>query len=150
MARYLAVCVALLAVALLSCATGNIIVNSNTNECMNLPYHGYPEDGIQVHILNCRGADNQNWAFTKTGQIIGIGGNCLDVQGSQPVDGSRIIVVACNGRPSQNWGMTNPQGSPIVGIGGKCVDILGGNPADHAPLILAPCNGAPSQVWSLH
>jgi Ricin-type beta-trefoil lectin domain len=139
--------VALLALMIVACASGNLVVNSNTNECMNVPYHGYPQDGTQVRLLQCMGRDNQYWTVTPTGQITGVGGSCLDIQGSEPVDGARILFVTCNGRPSQNWKLSNGM---IVGMSGKCIDVAGGGPNDHAPLILVPCNGAPSQQWSLH
>ena len=150
MRKCLAVCVALLALALTGCASGNLLVNSSTNECMNVPYHGYPQDGTPVRLLQCMGRENQYWSFTKTGQITGVGGSCLDVQGSEPVDGASIVFVTCNGRPSQNWTSSNPLGGQIVGMGGKCIDVAGGNPADYAPLVLVPCNGSVSQQWSLH
>src|SRR5271163_4507880 len=83
---------------------------------------------------------------TSNGQITGIGGSCLDVQGSAPTDGAQIIIVACNGRPSQKWSFSNGQ---IVGIGGKCIDTSGGGTLDHTPVILTGCSSAPSQQWSV-
>jgi hypothetical protein len=75
---------------------------------------------------------------------MGMGGSCLDVQGSSAVDGAPIIIVACNGRPSQKWSFVNGQ---IVGVGGKCIDTSGGGSMDHTPVILMACSSAPSQQW---
>ncbi|HYC09153.1 MAG TPA: ricin-type beta-trefoil lectin domain protein [Steroidobacteraceae bacterium] len=136
----------LLLLDLAACASGKMIVGANTNECVNVPWHGYPIDGTQVRLLYCRGHQNQYWNIAD-GQITGVGGSCLDVQGGAPVDGAQVIYVACNGSPSQHWSVANGQ---IVGIGGKCLDIEGGNENDRAPLIITPCTGAPSQQWEVH
>lgn len=133
-------------VALGACASSNMLVGGNSNECINVPWHGYQVDGTPVVLLHCRGHRNQFWSIGN-GQISGIGGGCLDVQGSSPVDGAPVISVTCNGSPSQQWTVANGQ---IVGIGGKCLDIQGGNKSDRAPLIIAPCNGARSQKWEVH
>jgi hypothetical protein len=129
-----------------ACASSNMLVGANSNECINVPWHGYQVDGTPVQLLYCRGHRNQFWSIGN-GQIAGIGGGCLDVQGSAPVDGAQVISVTCNGSPSQHWSVANGQ---IIGIGGKCLDIEGGNESDRAPLIIAACNGAPSQQWEVH
>jgi hypothetical protein len=133
-------------VGLAACASSNMLVGADSNECINVPWHGYQVDGTPVQLLHCRGHRNQFWSIGN-GQITGIGGGCLDVQGSAPVDGAQIISVTCNGSPSQHWTVANGQ---ITGIGGKCLDIQGGNKSDRAPLIIAPCNGSPSQEWEVH
>jgi hypothetical protein len=132
-----------LVVLLASCASE--IVNSPSGQCANLPWHGYPVDGTIVRMIPCVGRAGEQWNV-KNGQIVGVGGSCMDVEGSNPLDGARVIGVTCNGSPSQNWTAANGR---IVGIGGKCLDVAGddtGNP----PLVIASCSGAPSQQWSLH
>jgi hypothetical protein len=102
-------------------------------------------DGTIVRMIPCVGRAGEQWN-AKNGQIVGVGGSCMDVEGSNPLDGARVIGVTCNGSPSQNWTAANGR---IVGIGGKCLDVAGddtGNP----PLVIASCSGAPSQQWSLH
>jgi hypothetical protein len=131
---------------LAGCASGNMLVAANTNECVLVPWHGYPIDGTQVRLRQCVGKQQQYWNLAN-GQITGIGGSCLDVMGSAPVDGARVIYVSCNGSPSQQWDMSNGQ---IVGIGGKCLDSLGGTDAEGVPLIITTCSGAPSQQWQVH
>jgi Ricin-type beta-trefoil lectin domain len=137
--------IAVLAIAPTGCASESMLVSANTNECMNVPWHGYPVDGTPIRLLYCRGHRNQYWTLGN-GQITGIGGSCLDVQGSQPVDGSPVIYVACNGSPSQHWTL---QGTQVVGIGGKCLDVTQSNIADSTPLIIATCSGSPSQQWQV-
>jgi hypothetical protein len=133
-------------VPLFSCATTHQISSGTTNQCMNVVNHGYPVPGTPVHVKQCDPWQNQQWAFNK-GTIVGVGGFCLDVQGSAAAEGAPILYVPCNGGPSQNWSVSN---GTIVGIGGKCVDVQGGVPYDQAPLILSTCNGDPTQQWAVH
>lgn len=133
-----------LAWVLASCASQ--IVNSSNNQCANLPWHGYPVDGTAVRMIPCVGRPGEQWNL-KNGQIVGVGGSCLDVEGSSPLDGARVIGVSCNGSPSQQWSAANGR---IVGIGGKCLDVADGGTHDFVPLIISACRDAPSQQWSLH
>ncbi len=131
--------------ALPGCAPGNLLVAANTNECVLVPWHGYPIDGTQVRLRQCIGKQQQYWNIAN-GQITGIGGSCLDVNGAAAVDGARVIYVHCNGSPSQQWSYTNGQ---IVGIGGKCLESLGGTDAEGVPLVINACSGAPTQQWQV-
>jgi hypothetical protein len=136
----------LLAAALPACASSNMLVSANTNECVNVPWHGYPIDGTPVRLLQCIGRQNQYWNLAN-GQITGVGGSCLDVQGSAPVDGAPVIYVTCNGSPSQKWTVAHGQ---VIGIGGKCLDISHSEALNYVPLIITTCSGAPSQQWEVH
>jgi hypothetical protein len=132
-----------LVMMLAACASQ--IVNNSNGQCANLPWHGYAEDGTTLRMIPCVGRAGEQWNV-KNGQIVGVGGSCMDVEGSNPLDGARVIGVTCNGSPSQNWTAANGH---VVGIGGKCLAFAGddtGNP----PLVIASCSGAPSQQWSLH
>jgi hypothetical protein len=136
----------LVASQLSSCATPRQITSGETNQCINVVNHGYPVPGTPLAMKPCDPWRNQQWMVDK-GQITGVGGFCVDVQGGAAAEGTPVIYVPCNGSPSQNWTVAN---GTIVGIGGKCVDITGGGPVTGAPLILASCNGGPSQRWVLH
>ncbi|HXO65787.1 MAG TPA: ricin-type beta-trefoil lectin domain protein [Steroidobacteraceae bacterium] len=138
---------ALLFCAISGCATSAQITSGNTNMCMNVVNHGSPEPGARVNMKICDPWRNQQWSFNGHGQITGVGGFCLDVQGSAPNDGAAVIYTPCSGSPSQNWVAGN---GTIIGIGGKCLDIGGGNPSQGAPLVINTCNGSPSQVWVSH
>lgn len=129
------------------CASTMQLTSGETNMCMNVVNHGYPEPGAPVIMKECDPWRNQQWSFAGTGQITGVGDFCLDVQGSQPVDGAKIIYTPCSGSPSQNWTARN---GAIVGIGDKCLDIEGSRPTQGAPLIIAPCTDSPSQRWISH
>ena len=137
----------LLVVSNTGCATTQQITSGNSNMCINVVNHGYPEPGAPVIMKGCDPWKNQQWSFSGNGQITGVGGFCIDVQGSAPNNGAAVIYTPCSGSPSQNWTARN---GTIVGIGGKCLDIGGGDPAQGAPLIINDCNGSPSQLWVSH
>jgi hypothetical protein len=131
---------------LASCSTTRQISSGNTNQCINVVNHGYPVAGTPLRVKPCDPWQNQQWMFNN-GQITGVGGFCLDVQGSVATEGAQVVYVPCNGGPSQNWIAENGR---IAGIGGKCIDIGGNEPDIGAPLIIAACTGSPTQQWLLH
>jgi Ricin-type beta-trefoil lectin domain len=133
--------------ALGGCVTSHQISAGPTNQCINVVNHGYPEAGTPLRVKPCDPWQNQQWTLNKNATITGVGGFCVDVQGSAPTEGAAILYVPCDGRSSQNWAAVN---GTLTGIGGKCIDIGGGEPATGAPLILATCNGSPSQQWIVH
>jgi hypothetical protein len=149
--RFLAVASAIVGLAglylnLAACTSGSLLVSDGSNECVLVPWHGYPIDGTQVRLRQCVGQKNQYWNVAN-GQITGIGASCLDVNGASPADGARVIYVTCNGSPSQHWTYANGQ---IVGIGGKCLQSLGATENDGVPLIISNCDGSPAQQWQMH
>ena len=148
-AKSICLVVAILAIAasLSSCATSHQITSGGTNQCINVVNHGYPVAGTPLRMKPCDPWQNQQWT-SNNGQLTGVAGFCVDVQGSAAVDGAPVIYVPCNGSPSQNWTVAN---GTIIGIGGKCIDIAGGDgPVNGAPLIIAACNGSTNQQWVLH
>ena len=130
-----------------ACATTRQVSSGNTNQCLNVEWHGYPVAGTPLRVKPCDPWRNQQWYFNKDGSITGVGAFCVDVQGSVATNGAAVIYVPCNGGPTQRWTVT---GTQLVGIGGKCVDVSGGEPQTWAPLALATCNGSPTQQWLLH
>ncbi len=132
---------------LAACASTRQVTSGDTNQCLNVERHGYTTPGTPLRMKPCDPWQNQQWSFHKDGQVTGVDGMCVDVQGNQATEGAAVIYVPCNGSPSQRWTVN---GAQLIGIGGKCLDITGGGPATGAPLIVAACNGAPSQQWQLH
>ena len=130
-----------------ACATARQVSSGNTNQCLNVENHGYPVAGTPLKVKPCDPWRNQQWRFNGDGSITGVGGYCVDVQGSVSTVGAAVIYVPCVGSPSQKWTVN---GTQLVGLGGLCVDISGGEPATLAPLVLATCNGSPTQQWLLH
>jgi len=148
MTKFTIALVSLLAVAafLTSCATSRQISSGNTNMCLNVEWHGYPVAGTPLRVKPCDPWRNQQWMLND-GQITGVGGFCVDVQGGVASEGAPVIYVPCNGGQSQHWTVAN---GAIVGIGGQCMDIGAGVPANWSPLIIATCTGSPTQYWAVH
>jgi Ricin-type beta-trefoil lectin domain len=136
--------VALLA-ALSTPARAMQILESNSGQCINVPWHGVPVEGIGVRVKQCDPWKNQQWTITG-GQITGIGGLCLDVRGGQPANGAKVIYASCSQSPSQFWQIT---GGQVLSIGGKCLDVAGGQAVNGAQLILLPCSSASTQQWTV-
>ena len=99
--------------------------------------------GTPIVLWPCHGGPNQQWSL-RNGQIIGIGGRCLDGQSAAP--GSPIVLAACTDAASQRWLLRIGQ---IIGIGGLCMDVKGGRPFNGAPIILWSCHGGANQRWSM-
>ncbi|HEY0799571.1 MAG TPA: ricin-type beta-trefoil lectin domain protein [Steroidobacteraceae bacterium] len=131
--------------SLTSCSTTAQVTSGNSNQCINVVNHGYPVAGTPLRLKPCDPWQNQQWSI-RNGQMTGVGGFCVDVQGSAAVDGAPLIYAPCNGSPGQMWTAVN---GTIVGIGGKCIDI-GSDAQALPPLVIAACTGSASQVWVLH
>jgi hypothetical protein len=52
----------------------------------------------------CNGRPSQQWALSN-GQITGIGGKCIDVQGGGTADTTPLIITMCSPSPSQQWSL---------------------------------------------
>ncbi|MEU4569993.1 PQQ-dependent sugar dehydrogenase [Micromonospora sp. NPDC023956] len=79
------------------------------------------------------------------GQVVGMGGKCLDVGNAATADGTQIQIYSCNGTAAQVWSVT--PGGPVRALG-KCLDVSGGGSADGTKVQLWTCNGSAAQVWS--
>jgi hypothetical protein len=45
-----------------------------------------------------------DWTMAN-GQIVGVGGKCLDSLGETDAEGVPLIITTCNNSPSQHWQM---------------------------------------------
>jgi glucose/arabinose dehydrogenase len=82
---------------------------------------------------------------TRTGQVVGLGGKCLDVRNAGTADGTQVQIYSCNGTGAQSWTVT--PGGTFQALG-KCLDVSGGGSADGTKIQLWTCNGTGAQVWS--
>jgi hypothetical protein len=46
----------------------------------------------------------QHWGVSN-GQIVGIGGKCLDSMRGGTADGTPLIIVTCSNNPTQQWSL---------------------------------------------
>ncbi len=129
------------------CATSSQLTSNDTNLCVNVVNHGYPEPGAPLFLKPCDPWKNQQWDVNPDGTITGVGGFCLDVQGDKGIDGAAVIYTPCAGKPSQKWTASN---GALIGVGGKCIDVKDGYQAPGVHLVLAACKGTPTQRWISH
>ncbi|MFJ8039055.1 family 16 glycosylhydrolase [Kitasatospora sp. NPDC096147] len=83
---------------------------------------------------------------TRTGQISGIGGMCVDVAGASNADRTPIQLHNCTGNAAQQW----TTGDGTVRALGKCLDVNASNSADGTAIQLYTCNGTGAQQWSIN
>ena len=82
---------------------------------------------------------------TRTGEIKGIGGKCVDVSGSNTADGTKIQLWTCNGTGAQRW--TLPGDNTIRALG-KCMDVKNSGTTNGTIVHLWTCNGTGAQQWT--
>ncbi|NUT47217.1 MAG: carbohydrate-binding protein [Saccharothrix sp.] len=80
-----------------------------------------------------------------TSRIVGVGGKCVDVNGSSTADGAKVQLWTCNGGANQTW---TRSGQALQALG-KCLTVNGGSTADGAAVQLWSCNGSSAQSWSV-
>lgn len=78
------------------------------------------------------------------GAIVGIGGKCVDVNGSGTADGTAVQLWTCNGTSAQQWAWS---GNTLRALG-KCLDVAGSGTANGTVVQLWSCNGTGAQAWS--
>ncbi|MFD3540248.1 ThuA domain-containing protein [Streptomyces sp. NPDC058662] len=110
---------------------------------IGLQNHG---DGDEVAFRNVRikqGGGQQ--PGPRTGEVKGVNGKCLDVDGSNTADGTRVQIWTCNGTGAQKWTLSD---DGTVRALGKCLDVSGGSSANGTKIQLWGCNGTGAQKWA--
>ncbi|MBB2945589.1 glucosylceramidase [Actinoplanes lutulentus] len=79
------------------------------------------------------------------GQIVGLGGKCVDVAGAATANGTAIQLYGCNGSTAQQW--TRASDGTLRSLG-KCLDISGPSNADGTVTHLWDCHTGTSQKWT--
>ncbi|CCK24981.1 secreted glycosyl hydrolase [Streptomyces davaonensis JCM 4913] len=104
-------------------------------------------DGDDVSFRNIRidGAGGTTPPGPRSGAVKGVGGKCLDVDGSNTADGTKVQLWTCNGTGAQNWTLAT---NGTVQALGKCLDVSGGGTADGTRIQLWTCNGTGAQTWA--
>ncbi|MEV6175745.1 lectin [Streptomyces sp. NPDC052015] len=82
---------------------------------------------------------------TRSGEVKGVNGKCLDVDNAQTADGTKVQIWTCNGTAAQRWTIS---GDGTLRALGKCLDVSGGDSADGTKIQLWTCNGTGAQVWA--
>ncbi|MER7491230.1 ThuA domain-containing protein [Streptomyces pharetrae] len=81
----------------------------------------------------------------RSGEVKGVNGKCLDVDGSQTADGTKVQLWTCGGSSAQKWTVS---GDGTLKALGKCLDVSGGGSADGTRIQLWTCNGTGAQKWA--
>ncbi|MFE9680716.1 PQQ-dependent sugar dehydrogenase [Streptomyces sp. NPDC006285] len=82
---------------------------------------------------------------TRSGEVKGVNGKCLDIDNAQTADGTKVQIWTCNGSEAQKW--TSPSDGTLRVLG-KCLDVSGGASADGTKIQLWTCNGSGAQTWA--
>jgi O-glycosyl hydrolase len=88
---------------------------------------------------------NSGTPTSRTGQITGYGGKCVDVAAASTANGAKIQLYTCNGTTAQQWTVG---GDGTVRALGKCLDVAGANSANGTKVQLYDCNGTTAQQWT--
>ncbi|WP_433366990.1 ricin-type beta-trefoil lectin domain protein [Actinoplanes sp. CA-142083] len=91
------------------------------------------------------GAGDAGSGPSRTGQITGYGGKCVDVAGANAANGTAIQLYTCNGSTAQTW---TAGADGTVRALGKCLDVAGANSANGTKVQLYDCNGTAAQQWA--
>jgi Ricin-type beta-trefoil lectin domain len=59
-------------------------------------------EGAPVTLVACNGRPSQKWSLSN-GQVVGIGGKCLDVLGGGTSDRTPLMIATCSAAVSQQW-----------------------------------------------
>jgi glucosylceramidase len=86
----------------------------------------------------------QGTGGSRTGQVTGLGGKCVDVAGGSSANGTAVQLYDCNGSAAQQW--TVGADGTIRALG-RCLDVSGGSVANGAVVQLYDCNGSGAQQW---
>ncbi|MYV69058.1 DUF1080 domain-containing protein, partial [Streptomyces sp. SID2131] len=109
---------------------------------IGLQNHGTGDD---VSFRDIRIKQSGGQPGSRTGEVKGVNGKCLDVDNSLTADGTKIQLWTCNGTAAQKWTVA---ADGTVKALGKCLDVSGGGSADGTKVQLWTCNGTGAQKWT--
>ncbi|MEY9810098.1 PQQ-dependent sugar dehydrogenase [Streptomyces albogriseolus] len=141
--------------ALLGTATVPVTGGWDIFRDVTAPLSGQPAASTTLHLVFKGGAgplfDVDEFSFdttagpTRTGEIQGVNGRCLDVDNAGTADGTRVQIYTCNSSAAQRWTVS---GDGTLRALGKCLDVSGGGSLDGTRVQLWTCNGTGAQVWA--
>jgi hypothetical protein len=94
-----------------------------------------------AHTVTLSGSATAN---PSAGEVIGVGGTCLDVANGASADGTALQLWGCNHTSAQQFAL---QSDNTLRTLGKCV-TAGGGTANGASVVLSTCTGAGAQGWT--
>jgi glucose/arabinose dehydrogenase/PKD repeat protein len=140
---------------LLGTATVPVTGGWETFQDVTASLSNQPAGSTSLHLVFKGGSgalfDVDEFSFTTTGpttrsgEVKGVNGKCLDVDNAQTADGTKVQIWTCNGTTAQRWTVS---GDGTLRALGKCLDVSGGGSADGTKIQLWTCNGTGAQVWA--
>lgn len=94
------------------------------------------------HTVTLSGSASAN---PTSGEVVGAGGQCLDMRGGVADDGTAVQLWGCNHTAAQQIAY---QAGSTARVLGKCLTATGGGTANRTPVSIAGCSGAASQTWT--
>ena len=94
------------------------------------------------HTISLTGSAAANPA---AGEVLGVGGLCLDVRGGGTADGTALQVMTCNHTAAQ---LASYAPDLSVHVLGKCLQVAGNTTGNGAAVVLATCDRSTGQVWT--
>ena len=91
------------------------------------------------------GAGDAGTVPSRTGQIIGYGGKCVDVAAASSANGTAVQLYGCNGTTAQTW---TAGADGTVRALGKCLDVAAASSANGTKVQIYDCNGSAAQQWA--
>ena len=82
---------------------------------------------------------------SKTGQIVGYGGKCVDVAGGSSANATAVQLFTCNGSTAQQWTVGTDGTVKALGM---CLDVAGANSTNGTKVQIYDCNGTTAQQWT--
>ena len=145
LAGLLATAVAVAAPAAAATANGTLR-GTASNRCVDVPGQT-AVNGTQLTLWDCTGADNQQWTYTSTKQLLVYAGKCLDALAPNNAAGTKVIIWECNGQANQQWNL-NADGTITNVQSGRCLDPTNNGTANSTPIQLWTCTGLTNQRWT--
>jgi chitinase len=120
-----------------ACATNGTL----SSTCSGTSQSAYQFSSIFNSIT---GTSTGGGGTSRTGQITGYGGKCVDVAAAGTANGTAIQLYDCNGTSAQQW--TVGTDGTLKALG-KCLDVTSAGTANGTTVQLYDCNGTGSQQW---
>ncbi|MEO6082906.1 MAG: ricin-type beta-trefoil lectin domain protein, partial [Umezawaea sp.] len=121
------------------------LINTLSGRCLT-PVSGDQGAALQLQDCNLQRTE-QVWRLPDqrgvTGKLVGPGGHCLDVFGSNPLN-TVVGLDTCTGNVAQTWSAV---GDGTLRGEGKCLDVQNAGVAEGTSVILWECNGNQAQQW---
>ena len=78
--------------------------------------------GDRIELWECAGGANQRWTLTTAGELKGISGLCITLNGGATADSTGMAIQPCTGAPAQKWSYGSADGnqSPQANFTSSC------------------------------